>query len=131
MNSVILLIPNAELLQHITAGAPFLTFNGQQAEIPRDDCEFFKDYMSGMGYKENADFKFEGYDLNNGYGSEQEHDELTGYADRWFPDGETSTPVDPDKLGPSAAKYGNNPIKEHREIYESLLQRFKDFKASR
>lgn len=76
----------------------------------------------------------EGFDLNNGYGDEKDVEELGAHGRDYFPSGQTSTA--PDRLGPSAAKSGNNPMaakqftKEAKEIHESLVYKYRNFKKN-
>lgn len=95
----------------------------------------------GMRFKVPAknqaelDSMMEGFDLDNGYYTVQQHDELAGHGKDYFPSAQTGT--SPKKLGPSAAKHGNNPLSSKQfsegaqEIHETLVYRYREYKKTK
>jgi len=82
----------------------------------------------------NHDMQEEDIDLDNGYETQQQHDDLGAHGRDYFPNSMTSTA--PKRLGPSAAKHGNNPMsakqfaENTKKIHENLIYRYREYKKN-
>lgn len=93
-----------------------------------EDADSFMSFMEENGYALEEDF-----DLNNGYRDRQQHQEIGGYGDDYFPKGQTGTPRR--RQGPGAATHGSNPLharqftEDASDVHEKLVYEYREFKA--
>lgn len=122
---IVAVITDPEVLQQLQGKeVPGKVISPNEYEIP--NREAFESFMQENGFLEET------YDFNNGYHSQLDHAEMGDYGDDFHPQGETSTPQK--KLGPSAAKHGNNPMyakqftEEAENVHKTLVYEYRNFK---
>lgn len=111
-----------------STGEPIgISEDGMRFKVPAHMSNKIDSMMEG--------FLEEGMDLDNGYYSVQDHEELGDYGKDYFPNSQTGTA--PERVGPSAAKHGNNPLsakqftEEAKNIHENLVYRYREFKNTK
>lgn len=140
-DSMVVVFNNPNAANHFTSmcedidsfGDMMVSEDGMRFMIPRylqDDVE----KVMGEFTIEEDFYIEEAFDLHNGYHDVRKHEELGDHGEDFFPNGQTGTA--PKKVGPSAAKHGNNPLSAKQfnegteEIHENLVYRYREFKKN-